>query len=171
MAEKKSIAIAVDRVAQDRDGAIDYVADYGASDLLCYRAEGPFGLTQRQHDNWQPMLDWAADTHGASLKVGEGILFIEQPAEALSHLRQAVEDLDDRNLAALSVITRATGSLVIGLAVIHGYIDGDAAFEASQIDEKWQSEKWGEDKEDTQRLDNLRAEISEAVDFISSGTI
>ncbi|MDZ4311278.1 MAG: ATPase, partial [Cypionkella sp.] len=50
-----------------------------------------------------------------------------------------------------------SGSLVLGLAVAHQRLTGDQAFGLSRIDEKWQSELWGED-EDAAALEALRQE-------------
>ena len=43
-------------------------------------------LAARQRAGWDPLLEWLAARHGAALRVGEGISFIEQPAEALAAL-------------------------------------------------------------------------------------
>ena len=157
---------ATEQVRDDRAAVAGHVSGYAGSDLLCYRADAPSELQDHQQAVWQPLLDWAAETFGAALSVTEGIIPVEQPAEALSLLRQAVDALDDRSLAALAVATRAAGSLIIGLALIKGHIDVDAAMEASQLEDRWQNEKWGEDPEAKKRQDALRDEIQAAADFL-----
>jgi chaperone required for assembly of F1-ATPase len=91
---------------------------------------------------------------------------VAQPAEALSHLRNAVEALDDRSLAALAVLTQSCGSLIVGLAVINGHLGPEQAMLASQLDERWQAQKWGEDETDRVRRDALKDEIQAAIDFL-----
>ncbi len=39
---------AIDAVADNRDAVIEEVAKYLGSDLVCYRAEAPAGLVERQ---------------------------------------------------------------------------------------------------------------------------
>jgi len=165
MADTTRIDKAAEQVREDRRAVAAHVFAYAATDLLCYRAEGPPGLQDRQQALWQPLLDWAEETIGAALTVTEGITPVEQPAATLSSLRTAIEALDDRSLAALAVATRATGSLIIGLALIKGHIDADAAMDASQLDDRWQNEKWGEDPEAVKLRDALREEIQAAADF------
>ena len=46
---------------------VDGLAQYGGTDLLCYRAEDE-ALAAMQARDWQPLLDWAAATHGAPLR-------------------------------------------------------------------------------------------------------
>ena len=58
---------AQERIAPDPEPVVLELARYGEADLLCYRAEGPEALAQRQHAQWQPWLDWAeARTTGRS---------------------------------------------------------------------------------------------------------
>src|SRR5689334_16022286 len=83
-------ATGLDRVGGQRERVIDDTAKYGGSDVLCYRATDPASLVQRQHEVWQPLLDWLAERYGASLKVGSGTSFVTQPPEALAALRAAV---------------------------------------------------------------------------------
>ena len=162
----KPIEKAAEQVRDDRAAVAGHVFSYANSDLLCYRADAPPELRDRQQETWQPLLDWAAEAFGGALRVTEGITPIEQPADALSLLRKAVDALDDRSLAALAVTSRASGSLIIGLALIKGRIDVDAAMEASGLDDRWQNEKWGEDSEAKKRQDAVRAEMQAAADFL-----
>ncbi len=161
-----AIEKAAEQVRDDRAAVAGHVFSYADSDLLCYRAAAPTELRDRQQAVWQPLLDWAAETFGAVLRVTEGIIPVEQPADSLSLLRQAVDALDDRSLAALAVASRASGSLIIGLALIKGHIDVDAALEASGLDDRWQNEKWGEDPEAKIRQDDLRDEMQAAANFL-----
>ncbi len=161
-----AIEKAAEQVRDDRAAVAGHVCSYAASDLLCYRADAPPGLRDRQQAVWQPLLDWAAETFGAALNVTEGVIPVEQPAAALSLLRKAVDALDDRSLAALAVAARASGSLIIGLALIKGRIGVDAALEASELDHRWQNKKWGEDPETKKRQDALRDEIQASADSL-----
>ena len=161
-----AIEKAAEQVRDNRAAVAGHVFSYADSDLLCYRADAPSELRDHQQAVWQPLLDWAAKTFGATLRVTEGIIPVAQPAAALALLRKAVDALDDRSLAALAVAARASGSLIIGLALIEGRIDVDAALEASGLDDRWQNEKWGEDPETKKCQDALREEIQAAVDFL-----
>jgi chaperone required for assembly of F1-ATPase len=146
-----------------RSAMIDGVLAYAATDLLCYRAEEPTELVERQARAWQPLLDWADDTHGAGLLVTRGIVPVTQPAAALVALRRAVEELDDIHLVAVSAAAGTTESLVIALALVAGRIDFEEAWEAAQVDESFQRERWGEDVEDSLRQARIKADI-EAVE-------
>ncbi len=92
---------------------------------------------------WNACLDWAAEHHGARLMVTSGIRHVEQPAETLKALRQAVAGRSDFDLAALHVLASVTGSLVLGLAVLDGRLAAAEAFALSRLDEDYQAEKMG----------------------------
>src|SRR5262249_38436857 len=48
---------AIDRVAPDRAEAVRQIVAFGRSDLLCYRAQAPIDLVERQDSVWGPLLD------------------------------------------------------------------------------------------------------------------
>ncbi len=158
---------AIDRVGPGREQVIEELAGFGAHDLLCYQAESPADLIARQGERWQPLLDWAARTLEAPLAVTVGVVSIEQPPKALAALREAVAARDDFELTVLSAAASAAGSLVIGLALLAGRIDAAAAFEAAQLDESYQLERWGEDPEAVRRRAAIEAELETAARFLA----
>ncbi len=143
----KGANAAIDKVRVQREEVIDLLADYGDSDLLCYRAAGPEALIALQADGWDPVLDWAANTLGARLFVGEGVMHVPQTAQALQSLRAEVAAFDDFALAAAHDLISISGSLVLALAVTKGALGPEEAWLKSRIDEHWQIAQWGEDEE------------------------
>src|SRR5271154_4738999 len=68
------------------------IVRYAGSDLLCYRAEEPEALVERQRLAFDPILAWAAETLGARFRLGAGIVHVEQPPESIEAIRSAIED-------------------------------------------------------------------------------
>jgi chaperone required for assembly of F1-ATPase len=157
----------IDRSAAQRDAVVRQVAHYAGTDLVCYRAAHPPALAARQQAVWQPLIDWAAGRYGAPLVVTTGIVPERQPAASLAAFTEAVAEHDDFSLTALHAATATCGSLVIALALLEGRLDADQAFAASQLDESFQIEAWGEDAEQAERRAALAAEIVAAARFIS----
>jgi chaperone required for assembly of F1-ATPase len=158
-------SIALDLVAPRRAEIIAELVNYAGTDLVCYHADHPAELTQRQRDTWQPLADWATLRFDAPLAVTSGILPVPQAAATLAAFAAALETYDAMRLTALHAMTTACGSLVIGLALLEGRLDAEAAFAASQLDESYQIEKWGEDSEQAERRAALRADIAAASRF------
>jgi len=157
---------AVERVPVNRAPVAEQVLAVGKSDLLCYRAEAPQELAARQADAWDPLLDWLAGRHGVRLVVGQGIAFVQQPAEALMALEQAVWHLDDFSLAGLSAAALILGSLVLALALAEGRLCAAEAFRLATLDETFQAERWGEDAEAKARLTRLTADLAAVERFL-----
>ena len=157
----------IDRNAIERETVVRQVAHYAGTDLVCYRATHPPALTQRQQMVWQPLIDWASERYGARLVVTNGVIPANQPAASLAAFAAVVGEHDDFALTALHAATTACGSLVIALALLEARLNAAEAFAASQLDESFQIEAWGEDKEQAERRVALATEIAAAAEFIS----
>jgi chaperone required for assembly of F1-ATPase len=154
------------RIAPDPTPAVDAIARYAESDLLCYRAAAPEALVRRQARTWQPWLDWAALTYDAPLRITTGIAFIRQPHDSIAALRRAVAALDTPALAALGVAVPALGSVVLGLALAEGRLDVATAHALGCLDELFQAEAWGEDAEAAARRRAIADDIAIAARFL-----
>lgn len=127
------------------------IVKYAASDLLCYRAEGPVGLVQRQAAAWDPVIRWARRALEARLVLTAGVMPVAQPASALEGIAAALKPLDAYRLTSIHVMTTLTGSALLALAHCHGELSAAEAWEAAHVDEDWQIEQWGEDAEAAER--------------------
>ncbi len=159
---------AIDRMPAQRQAAIEEVIAYTDTDLVCYRAAEPFELVQRQQRAWQPMLEWLRETFAVRLVVTTSILPLVQPPAARAALRGVIEDLDDWPLVGMHAATTALGSLVLGLALLRGHLDAEAALAASLLDELYEIERWGSDTEAERRHQVLRRDVSGAARFLAS---
>ena len=135
----------IDRIEDHRAEVISMIARYGETDLVCYRASHPAELVARQSMLWDPVIDWAQQAFGASLLATAGIDRLQQPQESVDRLRDAVAGHDGWQLAALHDAVTISGSLVLGLALSHGRLTTDEVWNAGQLDELYQAERWGED--------------------------
>ncbi len=154
------------RIAPDPTPMIDAIARYGESDLLCYRADAPEALVERQARGWQPWLDWAALTYDAPLRVGTGIAHVRQHRDSIGALRRAVAALDVEALAAMGIAVPALGSLILGLALVQGALDAAEAHALGALDELFQAEQWGEDAEAAARRRAVAEDVALAARFI-----
>jgi chaperone required for assembly of F1-ATPase len=81
---------AIDGVADRREAVVDDLVRYAGSDLLCYRAGEPERLVAAQGAAWDPVLAWAREALGARFHLGEGVMHVQQPAEAVAAVREAL---------------------------------------------------------------------------------
>ncbi len=156
------------------DGVIDQpgpvaaeIAKYLASDLLFYRATSPAELVARQQQHWDPVLAWAAQQLRAQFVCTAGVTHIAQPQQAIEAARAAIPD-DPWRLGAAHTATTLTGSALIALALLRGFLSADAAWAAANVDENWNMEQWGRDELALERRAFRFAELKAAVAVLAS---
>ena len=143
---------ALDGVAKAREATLAEVAKFAETDLVCYRAGEPAALVAAQAAAWDPVLAFARDALGARFILAEGVMYVAQPDPALAAVRHALEaeaasPSGALRLAALSVMTSLTGSVLLALAVTGGAMAAADAWHAAHVDEDHQIAIWGQDAE------------------------
>lgn len=156
----------VDHADSKFQAILDEFVSYAGADMLCYRADTPTGLVERQAANWDPLLTWAARDIGAAFVVTVGIMHQEQPGPALEACRKKAATYDPFRITALQTLTALTGSAVLSLAMLEREVDADAAWRAANVDEDWQIELWGRDEEAERQRASRYREFEAADRFI-----
>lgn len=167
----RSANAAIDKVAVQHAEVADMLAAYGGTDLLCYRAESPLELMDRQSKAWQPLLDWVAQEFDAPLTLASGVVHVEQPERSTARLTEAVHALTNFELAAFHDLVAMSGSLVIALAVIRGFTEAEEGWNLSRVDEVWQAEQWGIDDEAADLAETKRTAFLHAERFFRLASI
>ena len=157
---------AIDRVGPQHAAVAAAIAEYGATDLLCYRAESPAALAARQASAWDPWLLWSsAGPRRAAARRRRR----DAPAPAAAEPRRPPAPRwraeDAFGLVALHDLVALSGSFVLGLAVRRGALDPAEAWELSRLDETWQAEQWGLDSEAEAAAAASRAGFLDAARF------
>ena len=124
----------------------DEIAKYLGTDLLCYRADAPAALSEKQSAAWDPVAPaWAHKQFGARFMLAQGVMHVTQPRQTVIAMRAAIPRRPVAGLAAVSSIAALTGSALLALALAHDAIDAEMAWAASHVDEDWQMSQWGKD--------------------------
>lgn len=165
MPATRAANVAIDKVREQKDAVTELLADYGDSDLVCYRAESPEELVKREAQAWDPLLDWAAHRYGHRPVVCCGVIHVAQPKDLLDNLRTDVDRLTNFELTAFHDLVTMSGSLIIALAVLDRYSGPEALWQVSRIDEDWQITQWGEDDEARVLAEGRRAAFLNAARF------
>lgn len=160
---------AIDGVAPNPGAVLDDIVRFSASDLVCYRADGPDGLVARENAAWNPVLDWAARSMGARFLLAEGVMHVEQPAEAVAAVgRYLAADAGPLRLACLHVLTSLCGSALLAVAVDAGALAPQEGWSAAHVDEDWNAEQWGEDADAVRRRAVRETEYRAAVALLGA---
>jgi len=151
----------IDGVAAAQEEVAAEIRKYLACDLVFYRAENPPALRARQATHWDPILSWARQVLDADFKPGVGVVHVVQPAAALDAAGEKLPQ-DPWRLGAAHAATTLTGSALLALALMHGAITPEAAWQAAHVDEDWNMEQWGRDEIALQRRGLRFAEFKAA---------
>jgi len=141
-----------------RDAAVDRIAAFAGSDLICYFADGPATLVERQERRWSPVIAWLEGEIGHRFHRAQGIVHRPQPEDAVAALSALARAETDFALAALAAATALLGSAILAMALRRGELTAAAAFDLSRLDESFQEERWGVDAEAAARADAMAAE-------------
>ncbi len=145
---------ALDRIRGRENEIIDEITSYLGSDLLCYRSETPQELIERQENAWDPVLKQLSESMSISLKTTSGIVHVNQDESALENARKEISGYNIFALSALHNMTTLLGSAGLAIAWSKKMISLDDAWNAANIDDDWQTEKWGADEEAEKRQKN-----------------
>ncbi|MBN9018915.1 MAG: ATPase [Rhizobiales bacterium] len=153
---------AIDGVARDPGPVRDEILRYAESDLLCYRAPGPARLVEQQDALWTPLVEWMHERFGARFLLAEGIVHVPQFPETIAAVDAALGDPDPLALAALSTVNTLTGSAILTLALLYGRLNAEEVWRAAHVDEDFELELWGDDKEAAARREARWQEMQAA---------
>ena len=159
---------ALDKVMGQMSEVFDHMAEYGETDLLCYRASSPQELVERQAVAWDPLLAWAKDTFDAPLDVAQGVMYVDQPAQSLENLKAQLTQLSVFEISGIYDLVCLSGSLIAALAVTHKYKPASDVWDLCRVDEFWQQEQWGVDEEARVAESAKRSEFLHANDFFAT---
>ena len=102
----------------------------------------------------------------APLHSTDGIIAVAQPDESIQNLRNQLNAMDHWQIAAMQELVSITGSLVISLGLAKGHLTPVQAIEATQIEENFQAENWGEDEEEAEARGQKSQDLKSAVNFL-----
>lgn len=159
---------AIDRVQGRMAEVASEIVAYGGNDLICYRADDPDDLVERQLEIWDPYVAWARGELRAPLAVTSGIIHIKQSDDVMKSLAIAVDSYDYFKLTGLHSLTTGLGSLVLALASQQRNQNFKDIWQAALLEELYQVEQWGEDYEATDMRANLLRDMSQTMAYMEA---
>lgn len=143
----RSANAAIDKVCPQQDDVAAMIAAYGDSDLLCYRAESPEELVERQAEAWDPILYWLKSQHDIVLVPVTGVMHQAQSALSIERIHELTRFMNAFELTGFHDLVGLSGSFGLGLAATERMKPAEELWALSRVDETWQSEQWGIDEE------------------------
>ena len=164
----RSANSAIDKLSVQRPEVEDHLIGYAGTDLVCYRAEAPQGLVDRQAKAWDPILENVQNVFGVRLVTTSGVMPVAQSDDSLAVLRHVMSEMSDFAITGFHDIVTLSGSYLIAVSVVLKTVDAKAAWTLSRIDEEWQIEQWGRDEEADAQAEIKREAFLHATRFFTS---
>lgn len=158
---------AIDRAIPEKPKIAAEILEFAGSDMVCYRVESPPGLVQRQTAHWDPIIAWAKADLSVDFTTVNTITHKRQSPGALQALEDHIKSFDPFSFVAVHNLSTLTGSALLAVMTAAGKIAADAAWLATNVDEDWQIETWGEDAEAGARRAGRLKEFSACVTFVN----
>lgn len=138
---------AIDIVANKPEESIDTLIGYAETDTLCYRADPEEPLFARQLAVWEPLIERVEQAHDVRFTRVSGIVHRSQPAGTLTKLREILRGKDHFTLAGTQTLASLAASLCLPLLALEDGAEPVSLWRAASLEEEWQSDLWGRDKE------------------------
>ncbi len=158
---------AIDMIAPAPSEIAQKLVAYGDTDTILYRADPDEPLYARQIEVWEPILTAFEQRMGAKFTRISGIIHRDQPDETLACMRDALDRLAPFALAGLETMTSLAASLIIAMSALEAEdtAAARALWDAASLEEDWQAELWGRDKEAEERRARRQADFLAAYRF------
>ncbi|KAL1748071.1 hypothetical protein HDZ31DRAFT_30423 [Schizophyllum fasciatum] len=149
--------------ASSRAEAQKGLLEYLNTDTICFQQDEPHQLVALQKQHWDPLLEWARRTYGVDVRIAESLFSSSQPPETVSKLSEALNELDQWELASFERATHVTKSFIIALALVKRCLNVEQAASAAHVEVNSQIQRWGE-VEDTHDVDyhDVRRQLGSA---------
>ena len=162
---------AIDKVSAQFDDVVEHLVAYCETDLLCYRADGPEALVERQSSHWDKLVLWSKDYMNAPLICAQGVMHVQQSAQSIQVYRNALENFSVFELAAMHDLIGLSGSCVASFALVYNVLSAEDMWDACRIDENWQREQWGADTEADALAQEKRRDFFHAYEYLRAAAV
>jgi chaperone required for assembly of F1-ATPase len=163
---------ALDYVSKHRTEITATILNFLNTDLLCYRADKPQELIDKQNAAWDPYLNWFNEYFDQNLETTTGLQALSQDDDAHDKVKAHVDGLDTEQLTIAQFLTASCGSLIMALCFVNNDTTCAAMFNAAFVEELHQGEiheeeRFGVDPIQEKQRARLTRDLKAAETFLS----
>lgn len=139
-----------DRISRERAAIMKHVMKYFDTDLLCYRADFPPELVQKQTQLRQPWIKWFEEKYHCKLLQTSGLTALKQDEAARMKIQKEIDGLSDLLFTVLQLTASLSGSLILSLALLSHAAAAREVFDCVFLEELlkeniYNADKYGKD--------------------------
>lgn len=152
-------------VCLHRKEVIERLVNFSLNDVLLFWSSDD-KLLNEQKQKWTPILNWANQTLNANFQFTEDLTGNNESLTTSGRLKTYIEHFSDAELTAFYVAALNMRSVLLALALVKGRISALEAFELSELEELYQSRKWGVEPVAEARRKSIRDTLSHTENFL-----
>ena len=151
-------------IKDHRDETIETMLRFAATDLLLFWSDNS-DVNARQLKLWQPFLKCFEKESGAEIKITQS-LEIPNNEQCFLWIKNKLDNLSDKELTAVFLMATQVKSVFLGLSILNKEISIDNIFNAAFLEDIYQNESWGIDKEAFEKREKVREELNTITDWL-----
>ena len=155
-------------VAQNREEIIERMVNFSLTDTLLFRNPDAVELIEEERKVWDPIVDWAKEKMAVDFKTSESLEVPVENNASLPRLQVFLESLSDKELVAFYEVSKITKSVLLAAAFVKGKVNAEDSFRAAFLEEIWQADKWGHDKQADERREIIKKELKDVENFLNN---
>ncbi|XP_005092520.1 ATP synthase mitochondrial F1 complex assembly factor 2 [Aplysia californica] len=150
-----------------REQLTETIIHFLETDTICYRLTEPPELEKMEREQWDPILQWAADRYGLEITPTCSIAPPIVSDESKEIIRRHLLSYSDWALFGYHFAVDSIKSLLIIMALVDKHIGVETAVDLARLEQYFQTSRWGsvEWHHDVE-LYELRCRLSAAALFI-----
>lgn len=161
----KKLTQATKEITNYRNDIINNLLKFAVTDMLLFWGTDE-KLQAQQAEQWEPVLVWAREEFGGKYKTTQSLDVQKENLESGEGLKNFLEKLSDRQLAAFYLAALNMRSVLLASALIKGKINSEQAYKAAYLEEIFQAERWGQDSEAETRRKERKQELNDIEKFL-----
>ena len=163
-----SLAVtAIDRVSTQRDYICSQLLSFANNDLICYWSGEDTVLKNKQELEWKPIIEWFEKENKIKLEISLSIMPIKHEIIKKSIIKKDLENLNDLTLSGLFNLVSSSGSFILSWSLYKKQTNLNRFYNLALLEELYQVEKWGTDKEADFRREQIYRNFKDAYNFLN----
>lgn len=127
------------------DFIINAIMQYADSDTICFRCYEPDDLVNMQTAVWDPILNWVSERYQIQPVITKSMTTVTKLSQSdRVSLSRHFRSYNRWGLVAIQSCVESLKSVFLTLAALDGHVTASKAVELSQLEQLFQTHRWGE---------------------------
>ena len=152
-------------ILQNKEDIVFLLSDYVLTDTILFWSDEDEIKFQQQKE-WQPVIDFINKDVGLHLQKTFDLLPPSENEENKKALQEYLRTLYLKDLTALYLVATELKSVLLATMLIKRKINASEAFKKAFLEELFQNERWGTDKEAENKREQIKEKLLKIEEYL-----